>query len=414
MIALALRSLQARRLTVGLTLTAIAISIALLLGVERIQSQTKQSFLKAVSGTDMIVGARTGPLNLLLYSVFRLGQPTHVMNWSSYEELRHHPAVAWSIPFSLGDSHRGYRVLGTHLDYFNYYQYSGDQQLELQSGQLFQSPFDVVLGAQVAKNLGYPIGHEMFLAHGVGDVSFAKHENLPFRVTGILKMTGTPVDKTVHIPLEGISAVHIGWNENRPKPRTTEEALAFDLTPTEITGFFVGLKSPISAFAYQRFVQTFKQEPLSAILPGAALQELWSMMSVAEIALRWIAACVVLAGFLGMLTTQLASLQERRREMAILRSIGASPMRLFFLLLLEAFIMTGLGVIFGVLCLYGVLKFFGPWIQNEYGLIFSFQGLSLHEWQWLTAVICVGSLVGLIPALRVYFLSLSDGMKLRV
>lgn len=414
MIALAFKSLKARRLTVGLTLLALAISTVLLLGVQRMQAETKQSFLRTVSGTDMIVGSRTSSLNLLLYSVFRIGQPTNVVSWQSYQEMSQRPEVAWNIPFSLGDSHRGFRVLGTTDDYFKFYRYADERTLSLKEGQFFRQPFDVVLGAQVAKKLGYDLGQSLIIAHGTGSVSFTKHDNLPFKVVGILQPTGTPIDKTVHVPLEGISAIHMGWNTGKPQYLTPDDVFDYDLTPKDITGFFVGLNSPITAFSYQRAVQTFHKEPLSAVLPGVALQELWSIMDIAERVLTWVAGCVFFAGFLGLITTQLASLNERRREMAILRSIGAPPSHLFFLLLIEAVLMIGAGLVFGVVLLYGVLIIIAPYVSSAYGFILEYKALSMDEWVLLACIYAVGVLIGLLPALRAYFYSLTDGMQMRV
>ncbi len=414
MIQLVIKSLNARRLTVSLTLLAIAVSVALLLGVQRIQAETKQSFLRTVSGIDMIVGSRTGPLNLLLYSVFRIGQPANVMSWSSYQQLSQHEAVAWSVPFSLGDSHKGYRVLGTDVNYFRYYQYANNQKLQLAHGRLFEQPLDVVLGAQVAQRLHYQLGDEIVLAHGVGEISFAQHDRLPFQVVGILKPTGTPIDQTVHVPLEGLSAVHLGWSDGRLLKLSAEDALQYDLTPKEVTGFFVGLHTPILAFVYQRDVQTFTDEALSAILPGIALQELWSLMRVAQVALTWISGCVVFAGLLGMLTTQLVALNERRRELTILRTVGASAWRLFTLLLMEAVIITSVGIVLGVVLLYLLLGITTPYIQSNYGITLAIESLSVLEWQWLGWISLTGVLVGILPAARAYFYSLIDGMTLRV
>ena len=128
------------------------------MGVEHIRSQSKQSFNSTVSGVDLIVGARTGSLNLLLYSVFRLGSPTNNIDWETYQQISYNAKVAWSIPISLGDSHKGFRVMGTTTDYFKYFSYGKKRQLEFSRGKPFEHVFDVVLGAQVAKKLGYQLG----------------------------------------------------------------------------------------------------------------------------------------------------------------------------------------------------------------------------------------------------------------
>ncbi len=206
---LAFRSLLNRRGTALLTILAIAMSVTLLLGVEKIRRDAKASFANTISGTDLIVGARSGSVQLLLYSVFRIGNATNNISWKSYRDLASESAIAWTIPLSLGDSHRGFRVLGTNLDYFEHYRYRSGRALVFSEGVPFDDLYDAVLGADVAKELGYALGQAITIAHGTGDVSFAMHDDKPFRVSGILEKTGTPVDRTVHVSLEGIEAIHV-------------------------------------------------------------------------------------------------------------------------------------------------------------------------------------------------------------
>lgn len=415
MLKLALSSLWARRLTATLTMLAVAISVTLLLGVERVRTQARESFASTVSGTDLIVGARSGQVNLLLYSVFRLGNPTNNVGWDAYQEIAKLRGIAWTIPLSLGDSHKGFRVLGTSGDYFKYLRYGRNQPLQLSEGRPFTTPFEAVLGAEVAKKLGYQLGQSIVIAHGAGNTSFSLHDNLPFKVVGILAPTGTPVDRTVHVPLAGIEAIHLGWDSGRhSKSVTAEQALAQDLTPKTITAFMVGLNQRILAFQLQRTINTWRSEPLMAILPGAALQELWSLMSVAETALSVIAGFVVVAGLIGMLTTLLAGLNERRRELAILRSLGARPLHLFALLALEAAALTTAGLLVGVLLLYGAEALAMPWLLDRYGLQLMLSWPSERE-LWLLALVWISGLViGLLPAWRAYRYSLSDGMSIRL
>ncbi|WP_354688413.1 ABC transporter permease [Aeromonas sp. 19NY04SH05-1] len=415
MLKLALQSLWARRLTAGLTLLAVAISVTLLLGVERVRDQARESFANTVSGTDLIVGARSGQVNLLLYSVFRIGNPTNNVGWDAYQAIKTRPGIAWTIPLSLGDSHKGFRVLGTNGDYFTHLKYGQQQSLQMKKGRPFDTPFEAVLGAQVAEKLGYHLGQSIVIAHGAGNTSFSQHDNLPFKVVGILAPTGTPIDRTIHVPLAGIEAIHLGWDTGRhSKNVTPEQALAQDLTPKTITAFMVGLSNRILAFQLQRSVNTYPKEPLMAILPGAALQELWSLMSVAETALSVIAGFVVVAGLIGMLTTLLAGLNERRRELAILRSLGAGPAHLFLLLALEAMALTTVGIALGVAVLYLGQGLASPWLLSHYGLQLSLGLPSTYEWQLLGVVWLAGMVIGLLPAARAYRYSLSDGMSIRV
>ena len=415
---LALASLANRRATALLTVLAIALSSCLLLAVERVRSETRSSFASTISGTDLVVGARSGAVNLLLYSVFRIGNATNNIRWDSYQQIAAMPRVKWAIPLSLGDSHRGYRVLGTNAAYFAHYRYGAQHPLRLAEGRAFEDIFEVVLGAEVADALGYRLGEEIVLAHGVSKISLTRHDDKPFRVAGILARTGTPVDRTLHISLAGMQALHVDWQHGMPARGAAridaEQARQLDLQPQAITAVLLGLDSRIATFAVQRAINDHRGEPLLAILPGVALQELWSLMGTAEQALLLVSACVVLVGLVGMLTALLASLGERRREMAILRSVGARPWQVAGLLLAEALTLTLAGLLLGLALLYLALATGQGWVQTHYGLYLPLAWPSRHEWLLLGATLGAALLLGLLPAWRAYRQSLTDGLTIRL
>ncbi|CAM2804091.1 ABC transporter permease [Vibrio rarus] len=413
---LAWKSLSNRKTTALLTILTVAISVILLLGVERIRTEAKNSFANTISGTDLIVGARSGQVNLLLYSVFRIGNATNNIDWKSFEEFRDSPVVDWAIPISLGDSHKGFRVMGTTQAYFDHYKYGRKQHIEFKDGHPFTGLFETVIGSDVAKALGYKIGTNIIIAHGISDVSFARHDNLPFTVVGILKPTGTPVDKTVHVSLKAIEAIHVGWESgaNMGGNPGAEVLKTIEFQPKQITAFMLGLKSKIQTFALQRQINTYNKEPLSAILPGIALHELWGMMSVAEQALLIVSGFVVVSGLLGMLSSLLTSLQERRREMAILRAMGARPRHIFTLLISEATALTLAGIVTGIAGLYALLLIIHPIVQRLYGISIELSMLTPHEWTLVGLVLGAGVIIGFIPAFRAYRQSLADGMTIRI
>ena len=413
---LAWKSASNRKATAILTILTVAISVVLLMGVERIRTQAKDSFANTISSTDLIVGSRSGSVNLLLYSVFRIGNATNNIDWKSYQEFRQHKSVKWAIPISLGDSHRGFRVMGTSQDYFKQFKYGKKQPLILANGKPFSDLFDTVIGADVARELGYNVGTEIIIAHGISDVGFSRHDNLPFTVVGILAPTGTPVDKTVHVSLEAIEAIHVGWKSGANLGGTPDanKLRSMDFQPKQITAFLLGLKSKIRTFALQRQINTYSKEPLSAILPGIALHELWGMMSAAEQALMAVSVFVVIAGLLGMLSSLLTSLQERRREMAILRAMGARPRHIFILLISEASSLTFAGILTGVAILYGLLALLQPIIQQMYGISITLSAISSYEWMLLGLVQLAGISIGFIPAWTAYRQSLADGMTIRI
>jgi putative ABC transport system permease protein len=418
-LALAWRSLRNRRGTVLLTIGAIAVSVALLLGVQKLRGAAREGFASTVSGVDLVVGARSGPVNLLLYSVFRVGDATANVSWDSYQIVARHRDVAWTIPISLGDSHRGFRVLGTTDDYFEHYRVAGGRALELREGARFGKDLQAVIGSEVARELGYHTGTKLVIAHGTADVSFSQHDDSPFTVVGVLAPTGTPVDRTVHIPLESMEHLHEPAQGTLQgafivRPGETADAAYARTHPHQpITAFFVGMRDRSALLTMQRALNEFQREPLSAIIPGVALKQLWDMIGIADRALLVVAAFVVLAGLLGMLTAILVSLNERRREMAILRSVGARPRHVFTLLVAEAGLLAGAGVVLGSALTYALLAA-GRSLLSRYGIFVPVTGLSHTEWSMLAGIVAAALAMGLWPAWRAYRNTLADGLTIRI
>jgi len=412
MLTLAWQSLRNRWGTVLLATLAVAVSVSLILTVEKIRHEARNSFAQTVSGTDLIVGARSGSIQLLLYSVFRIGNATNNISWETAKEIEQRDAVKWTIPISLGDSHRGYRVVGTTQDIFTQFRYGNDQALRIASGRAFDDVFDAVVGSEVAKALEYAIGQSIVIGHGTGSVSLVKHDKRPFRISGILAPTGTPVDRSVHISLAGIEAMHVDWQSGRQSSDelSVDAIREMDLTPKAVTALMVGLNSRAAVFREQRSINTYREEPLLAILPAVALQELWSLIGVAEKALFFISMSVVVAGLVNLVSVLLASLGERRREMAILRATGARPIHVFTLLGLESTGLTVLGVASGLLLHYIILLSSGWWISENYGLVIPVGIPDAQGLRILSGVLLAGILAGLIPAFAAYRTSLADGM----
>jgi len=410
LIDLAARSLWNRRGLALVTILSIALSVVLLLGVEKVREGTRASFAGTVSGVDLIMGARSGGLQLMLYSVFRIGDAPNNFRWNTYLEFADRPEVEWMIPISLGDSHRGYRVVGTDGNFFEHFQYRDGRGVVFASGVPFQGLFDVVLGANVASQLSYRLGDTILINHGLGTEALAEHAERPFVVTGILEPTGTPVDRSVHVSLEAIEALHV---DLAPEAAASPSAAltAMDLTPTTITAALVGLRTPLDTFALQREINQYAGEPLSAVLPGFGLLELWSILEIAESALRIVSAIIVAVSIVGMATILVSILSQRRREMAILRSVGATPLHISLLLLFESVLLAALGTAVGVAGAFAVLVLARPYIERTYGLYLAFGGVGWWEAFLLLLVLTAALIAGLIPAWRAYRQSVADGVS---
>ena len=402
---LALKSLLDRKGSVVLAVLAMSVSVFVLLGVEHIRHQAKASFANTVSGVDLIVGARTGSLNLLLYSVFRIGSPTNNIRWQTYETIAQSKQVKWSIPISLGDSHKGYRVLGTTKAYFEHFSYGKQHSLTFANGKPFQGIFDVVVGAEVAKKLNYQLGDELILAHGIAATSFSKHDDRPFTVVGILAPTGTPVDQTLHVSLQGIEAIHVGWQQGVKLPGVSAskaDLAQMDLQPKSITAFMLGLESKLATFQVQRAINQYSQEPLLAILPGVALSQLWQMIGTLENTLLLVSILVFVAACLGVSAMLLSSIRERGHEIQLLRVIGAPAHFLFLLIQLEALLITLLSCLIGLALVTGGFMLVKHYLVASFGLNIDIYPFSTHTLYLMAALIGASLVVSAIPSISGY------------
>ena len=412
---LAIKSLLARATTVGMTILAIGLSVALFLGVEKVRTGAKASFSDTISGTDLIIGARSGSVQLLLYSVFRIGNATNNLTWSSYQEIAGRPEIAWIVPISLGDSHKQFRVMGTTPEFFSRYKYRSDQSLKFSSGKIMSDLFDTVLGADVAASLKYEVGDPIIVAHGLA--SFTEHKDQPFQVSGILKKTGTPVDRTVIVSLRAIEAIHVDWqggSQIQGQKTPIDAIRKMELQPKAVTAALVGIENRLKVFSLQRAINNYPREPLLAVLPGVALQELWQIIGIAEVALIGVSAMVVVTALLGMMAMIFSSLNERRREMAIFRAMGARPLVIFGMLIFEASMIAISGAILGFALAYIGLYFARPIVDSAFGLWLPSAAPTLNEFSLIAAVVAASIIVSLLPAIRAYRLSLSDGMTVQI
>ena len=475
------RSLRYRLSGVLLTIASVALSVFVLLGVEHVRQEARTGFASTVSGVDLIVGARTGEINLLLLSVFRIGTATANVSWESVEQLEQQNNVVWTVPISLGDSHRSFRVIGTTEGFFTRYKYGAKQPLTFLKGQSFDAVAEVVLGARVAKELGYQLGDSLVLSHGMADTSFTHHDQLPFSVSGILAATGTPIDNALFVGLEAIEAMHSdgesedhrGHNEHEDHDQHEEQEdhdaheeqedhdaheehkahekheghdahaereghdaheehvehgdhdvhedhedhedhdehhAGHDHPPIgTVTAVLVGLNSPITTLQVKRWVDEFEGEALLAILPGVALTQLWELVGNVEAVLLGISILILVSSLLGLNAMLLASMRERRREIEVLRSIGAPSSFIVSLLMIESLLIVSVGVVLAVLSLLASITAANTLVAETFGLMISSQILSPSNITALGLIYLTAILVTLLPALQAYRVSRAVG-----
>ena len=411
------KSVQNRKLTSLLCVASIALSVALLLGVERIKNGARDGFTNTISQTDLIVGAKGGPLQLVLYTVFRIGSPTNNIRFSSYTKIKNLPEVDWTIPISLGDAYRGYRVVGTDENFFKHYRYRRNQKIEVLNGKIPVGIFDVVLGYEVAQKFQHKTSDSIILSHGISEKSFMDHSVTPFKVVGILNPTATPIDRSIFITLEGMEAMHIGWDKGVPGKNSTvtpENLKKENIHIGQITSFLLKTKNRIQTLKLQRKIDSFPEDPLMAVIPGLALHQLWKTLSYIENILYLISLCVLAVGLISVIVSLYTSLNERRREIAIFRALGAGAGKVVSLLLVESSLIVLVGTLIGTALLYLCLFMVRPYLESNFSLYLPIQFLSSTELIYLGSILLGGITAGFIPAIKAYRNSLQDGLTIQV
>ena len=467
---LVIQSLLNRWLSCLLIILTLAFSISLFFTVSRIQESVRSSFQNTISGVDSVVAARGGDLQILLNSVFLIGEPNSTIRWSTFKDITDNNKMNWAVPITLGDSHKGYRVIGTTNNYFKEIKYSSGKNIEFLSGNSFNDVFDVVLGNAVANKLKYNLDAEIIITHGLSDVGevhtfssekenhsdhadhddhadeehdnhddhvdhddHAKHEehdnhedhadegheghnheNLGFKVTGILKPTGTPIDNAVYISLAGIEAIHTGWIGNQKVIDVSiEQIMQSELKPKTISAIFVSLKNRTQVFQFQRDVLNYKEEAISSVMPGITLSRLWALTGNVDKAFKIITFFIIIIALLGMIAMTIAGLNGRRREMAILRSVGASPTNIVSLLLVESIIISLISCAIGYILMIIIFSIGKDYLQNNYGIFINSFSIKNYDLQMIISIICAALIATIVPAIQIYKNTLRDGLNVR-
>lgn len=397
-------------------LTALSVSLSVLLfaSVEKMRDGARSGFTHTVSGTHIIAGARSGQIPLLLFSLFHIGSPTSNVSYKSYLKYKDHPSVAWAIPLSIGDSHRGFHVVGTEPEIIKHYRYRDGRSLKVAQGSYSLARFKAVLGSTAAKSLGYKVGDKLVLTHGISDVQgIHDHEENPFVVEAIFEATGTPFDKGIYVSLESVELMHDAEaHEGDHKPAADADSPP-PVTVEKITSFMLSVKQPVDILPLMRMINEDESEPLTAILPGVTLGEIWNIMGYLENILKLVSLLVMLTALCVLFISLYASLAERYRELAILRALGASPLRVASLLLAESLILTLSGIAGGYALLWLVTVAFNNALLRAFSVSVGLFPFTTQEIFFIAALIVLGIAVAMVPAVMLYRRALSKGLQVR-
>ena len=400
------RSIQNRKITFFLSVISITISVLLLLGVDKAVKSSKEHFINTINSTDLIVASSNGSLDILLNLIFHLSDPLKEMSYRSFEDIKAFDEVAWAVPLSLGDSFNGYDVVSTNKEYFKYYKYSSSKSLKFAQGRGFVGFYDVVLGSGVAKKLHLKVGDTIHLSHGSGHHKHT-HKNRAFKVVGVLEASMTPNDKSVFMQLKADEAIHMEWQSGHfvDMHISSEKLSHMDIKPKHISGFILGLKNRSDILSVEDKVKHYRGENLTAVIPAKALSKLYKLMKNIQDLLMIISSAVFIAAIFTMLSSMFSTLNERRREIAIFRSLGAGVKTIFLLFAFESFLVVVSGIISGI-ALVEILGLFSP-----FKLSF---GIDTYQLFMLFAMLVIALLSSLFPAFKSYKNSLADGLMVKM
>ena len=406
MLSLLLKSIRSRIIPTSLVTISLMASMVLLLSIERIQQGAEEGFNQSISGVDAIIGPRSSSLELVLYTVFHLGRPTNNITTKTIDDMRLRSDISWLVPIALGDSHRGFRVVATESNYFEHIQYANNQSLTFSKGGVFSELSEAVVGSDVAEKLNYSIGSKIQITHGSIESTGNKHDDFSFKVVGVLNKTGTPIDQAVFLDLKGYELLHLGWQSGK-KVLSLEDidlsSLPDDaLTPKTVTAAFVGLKSKLTLFNFSKSIREYPKEAISAVIPGIALSELWSIVGLVDKGFQLLSWIIIAISLIAMVTLIIASLDNRKQEMTIYRANGASPKFLAAMVIYESLVI-GLVAIIGAVILVTIVTYFASNQLNlALGISPSFKWISLDEIKVFSIILLAGVLSSLIPAAMVF------------
>ena len=386
-VALAFRYLWSRPLQALLNLLLLTLGLASITFVTLASEQIDRAFQRDLAGIDLVVGAKGSPMQLILAGVFHIDAPPGNIPLDEVQELAKLPQVAKLIPLSLGDSFRGYRIVGTTADYLSHYRMSFAQ------GQAWSRSMEAVLGAQVAQATGMKAGDSFIGSHGLAGGGH-QHGDNPYRITGVLAACGCVVDRLIVTPTESVWQVH-----EKASAADDEDHKAHE-TEREVTIALVTYKSPLAAVTFPRYVNG--STGMQAAAPAVEVSRLLRMLGVGSEVLRGVGAVLLLVAALSVFIALWNAVRERRADLAMLRMLGATPAKVAALLVCEALWLALLASVLGLAAGHGLTALVGLLLQAQHSLPMS-GGLWVPAEAWIpAAAVAVAMIAALIPTVSAY------------
>lgn len=391
MLQLAYANLKQNLLTTLLSVMLLSIGVGMVSFIVTVSEQLNDRFNRDISGIDMVVGAKGSPLQLILSAVYQIDNPTGNIPLNETKKLTRHPLVKYTIPLSYGDSYKGFRIVGTDSMYLAHFKAS------FSAGTVWNKSMDVVVGSAVSEKIDLKLGSHFHGTHGFEEEGHA-HEELHYNVVGVLKPTGTVADRLILTSTESVWDIH---NHDHNVEHNEE--------PKEITAMLVKFKNPMGLMQLPKFIN--KQTSMQAALPAIEINRLYELMGVGFSTLQAIGVLMMVIAALSVFISLLNSLKERKNELALMRSLGASPMKLFGLVVQESLLLCFAGYAFGIILGRLAIMVVSSLGEEQFHFSVSQFGISEIEVLLLPFTLGVGIIAALIPATRAYKSDISTVLR---
>ena len=375
--------LKARSLNTLLNILLLALGVATIVLLLLATTQLDQRMRRDAQGIDLVVGAKGSPMQVILSSIYHLDVPTGNIPYKQALEISRHRMVKKAIPLALGDSYKGVRIVGTTPDYLAHY------GAKFASGKGWEKPLEAVIGADVAARTGLALGAKFHGSHGLGDAGEA-HEAHPYVVVGILERSGAVLDRLVICSVESVWAMHA---EHLDIKDISDIAKQMREEDKEYTALLIQYASPIAAAILPRYINN--NSAMQAASPAYETARLFSIIGVGVDVLRGFALVLVFSAGLSVFIALYNALNERRYDLAVMRTLGARPMTLMMLLLFEGLLLALIGGVLGVALGHVLAEFLGYALKAA-------QQVSVTGWTWVQAewwVLALAAGVGVVAAL---------------
>ncbi len=401
------KNIKDKPLSSGLSVLLMSLGVAIIALLLTVGKQLEDKFARNIAGIDMVLGAKGSPLQLILATVYQIDAPTGNINLAEAQRFTRNPMVKTAIPLSLGDSYQGYRIVGTTPQYLQHF------EANFASGKVFENALEIVVGAKVARNLGLKVGDSFASQHGY-DGEGHHHDDHKFKVVGILQSNNSVLDQVLITPLESIWELHEHHDDEKPSQGASALQLLTEEMPKtevaeeapEITAMLVKYRNPAMGMMIARSIN--QNSSMQTATPAIEMNRLFALMGVGVDTLQWIALVIIIVSGISVFVSLYNALKERKYEMAIMLSLGATRTKLFVLLLLEGLIISLLGTVIGLVISRLGMYWMAQQIEQSFHYDFAVLALAAEEGWMIAGALGIGMLAAAIPSLGIYRINISS------